>query len=257
MFEISELLLLTGEDIPFPEGQLIVHVPKIREISLLGEDNFFMGCNLLNFSKEKFLSEQDKINLIDRTDFDILMSILNDNSVSEISTSKNMAIMILALLFPDYEIDLQNDNIHFVNSNLQTEGKIDNSNFVNFKQILTKILCIKDLTPEKEFNPAGDLAARIAAKIEAGRKKVAQIKSQNQEKINILSRYISILAVGEQKSINELSNYTIYQLYDEFERYQLKLSYDMYIKQLLAGAKDPEKPQDWMKDLHSNKNKDK
>ena len=81
--------------------------------------------------------------------------------------------------------------------------------------------------------------------------------SQNQEKINILSRYISILAVGEQKSINELSNYTIYQLYDEFERYQLKLSYDMYIKQLLAGAKDPEKPQDWMKDHKTNKNEDK
>ena len=84
---------------------------------MLGEDNFFMGCNLLNFSKEKFLSEQDKINLIDRTDFDILMSILNDKSVSEISKSKNMAIMILALLFPDYEIDLQNDKISFVNSN--------------------------------------------------------------------------------------------------------------------------------------------
>lgn len=257
MFEVSDLLLLTGEDIPFPEGHLIVHVPKIREVSLLGEDNFFIGCNLLNFSKEKFLSEQDKINLIDRTDFDILMSILNDKSVSEISKSKNMAIMILALLFPDYEVDLQNDVIHFVNPNQQTEGKIDNSNFAIFKQILTKILCIKDLSPEKEFNPAGDLAARIAAKIEAGRKKVAQIKNQNQEKINILSRYISILAVGEQKSINELSNYTIYQLYDEFERYQLKLSYDMYIKQLLAGAKDPEKPQDWMKDLHSNKNEDK
>ena len=27
----------------------------------------------------------------------------------------------------------------------------------------------------------------------------------------------------------------------------------MYIKQLLAGAKDPEKPKDWMKDIHSDK----
>lgn len=254
MFEVSDLLLLTGEDIPFPEGHSIIHVPKIREISLLGEDNFFMGCNLLNFSKEKFLSEQDKINLIDKTDFDILMSILNDKSVSEISKSKNMATMILALLFPDYEVDLQNDVIHFVDPNQQTEGKIDNSNFAIFKYILTKIFCIKDLSSEQEYNPAGSLAAKIAAKIEAGRKKAAQTKNQNQEKINILSRYISILAVGEQKSINELSNYTIYQLYDEFERYQLKLSYDMYVKQLLAGAKDPEKPKDWMKDVHSNKN---
>jgi hypothetical protein len=44
----------------------------------------------------------------------------------------------------------------------------------------------------------------------------------------ILSRYISILAVGEGKDINDLMNYTIYQLMDEFNRFELKMHYDSW-----------------------------
>ena len=44
--------------------------------------------------------------------------------------------------------------------------------------------------------------------------------------------------------------YTIYQLFDEFERFNLKTQYDVYFKARIAGAKDLEEPQDWMKDIH-------
>lgn len=46
--------------------------------------------------------------------------------------------------------------------------------------------------------------------------------------MSILSRYISILAVGERKDINDLMNYTIYQLMDEFNRFELKMRYDSW-----------------------------
>ena len=66
----------------------------------------------------------------------------------------------------------------------------------------------------------------------------------------ILSRYVSILAVGEQKNINDLMNYTVYQLFDEFDRFELKEQFDLYIRAQLAGARDLKEVDNWKKDIH-------
>jgi hypothetical protein len=52
--------------------------------------------------------------------------------------------------------------------------------------------------------------------------------------------------------MNALMNYTIYQLFDEFKRYQLKLNWEITLKARLAGAKDVQDAEDWMEDIHSN-----
>ena len=46
--------------------------------------------------------------------------------------------------------------------------------------------------------------------------------------------------------MNELMNYTIYQIKDEFKRFQLKQGYDIYLKAKLAGAQDLEEVENWM-----------
>ena len=48
---MNELLLLSGNDIPFYSAKVNIRQPKIKEIALIGEENFFVGCHLLNFSK--------------------------------------------------------------------------------------------------------------------------------------------------------------------------------------------------------------
>ena len=50
-YDNNDLLFLSGNDIPFIEAQLIIHQPTIKEIGLIGEEVFFTGCQLLNFSK--------------------------------------------------------------------------------------------------------------------------------------------------------------------------------------------------------------
>ena len=76
------------------------------------------------------------------------------------------------------------------------------------------------------------------------------------KKISILSRYASILAVGTQKNLNELMQYTVYQLFDEFQRFQLKVQWDAYIQARMAGAKDLDEVDNWMIDLQDQgKNK--
>ena len=48
---LNELLLLSGNDIPFSEAQVTIHQPTIKEIAYVGEDSFYTGCEFLRFSK--------------------------------------------------------------------------------------------------------------------------------------------------------------------------------------------------------------
>ena len=93
------------------------------------------------------------------------------------------------------------------------------------------------------------MAKRIADKLKKRHQKLAD-KEPN-KKIDIISRYVSILAVGQKKDMNTFFNYTVYQLFDEFKRYQLKEGYDIYIQAKMAGAKDLKEVDDWMADIHS------
>ena len=68
----NELLLLSGENIPFIEAQTIIHQPKLKEISMIGERSFFNGTKFLTFTKN-MLNAEDKTGLEDKTDFDIIM----------------------------------------------------------------------------------------------------------------------------------------------------------------------------------------
>jgi len=52
---IDELLLLSGNDIPFPEARLTIHQPRLREIAYITEQRFWLGCELLKFNKEFLL----------------------------------------------------------------------------------------------------------------------------------------------------------------------------------------------------------
>ena len=54
---ISELTLQAGIDIPFPDAQLIIHPPTIREIGYIGEEAFFTGSQILSFSKDHTKSQ--------------------------------------------------------------------------------------------------------------------------------------------------------------------------------------------------------
>lgn len=100
----NELLLLSGRDIPFIEAGLTIHPLKLNEIALLGEEIFYTGCELLRFSKD-ILETEDKVNLSNYSDFQILMSIMSDNSVA---MQKNISAthMVLDMIFPDYNVNI-------------------------------------------------------------------------------------------------------------------------------------------------------
>ena len=242
---LNDLLLLSGNDIPFPEAQLSIHQPTIKEIAYIGEENFYTGCEFLKFSKDK-LNEEDRIHLESYSNFEVLMSIMREQN-AVVQKNRICVMMVLSMLFPQYNITFEKEAILLKKDN--EEYFINNNNFEEFKKILNIMFCLTGGNGEGEYNPNGEISRRIAEKFNRRHQKLAEEKPA-EHKIAILSRYISILTVGQQKDINSLLQYTIYQLFDEFKRYELKVQYDTYFKARLAGAKDLKEVEDWMKDIH-------
>lgn len=245
---LNDLLLLSGTDIPFHQAQISIHQPTIKEISFIGEEAFFIGCELLNFSKD-ILSTEDKTNLEDRTNFEVFMSIMKDKSLTA-QKGKVSALMVLTLMFPGYEVHIQKDCISLVKED--DVHNIDNKNFEDFKKIIVGMFCLKERgDSNQEYNPGSSRAKELAEKMKKGRQAAAAAKGEAQKKVSLLSRYISILSVGEGKGFDTLLGYTVYQLFDEFNRFELKQKYDIYVQAKMAGAKDLEEVDNWMKDIHS------
>ena len=256
----NELLLLAGSDIPFPEARVTIHQPTLKEIGYIGEKAFFMGCGFLDFSKN-LLNQSDKTRLANYNDFDILMSIII-NSDKAVKNTVESAMLVLSLIFPLYDVSVRKDKVAIILTKDNEEFEINKSNFFIFKKIIVDMFNLKVADSVDKYNPQGDMAERIAEKFKKRHEQLGKLKEEiNLEKgISILSRYASILAVGLQKDLNEIMQYTVYQLYDEFQRFQLKVQWDAYIQARMAGAKDLEEVDNWMidlKDQGKNKNKTK
>ena len=241
--KLDKLILQTGIDIPFPQARLTIHQPKIKEISYIGEVNFHIGSQFLLFDKNKLTSE-DKINLDNQSNFNIFMSVMSSH---DRAVHKTNALMILALLFPEAKLKIEADKILLQLENFSSS--INETNFNEFQDIIAQMFCLGEDQDKDQYNPADDIAKGIAEKLKKRKQKLAERKGQSTENLSIYGRYISILSVGLKKDKNELSNYTIPQLRDEFERFILKQDFDVYLKAKLAGAQDLEEVKNWMEDL--------
>lgn len=243
----NDLLYLSGNDIPFAAARINITQPRIRDIALLGENNFYAGVEFLKFDKD-ILADEDKIKLENHSNFDVLIAIMNEQNIT-IQQQKIQLTMVLALLFPLHSIEIKSDCISLEKDN--EEFRIDRTNFEEFKSIIKHMFCLDGEDSNDDYNPSGAMAKQIAEKLKKRRQKISQAKDGDNKKISILEKYVSILTVGEQKDMNSILNYTVYQLFDELKRYQLKLAWDINLQARMAGAQDLKDAEDWMKDLHS------
>ena len=246
--KLDPLLLFSGNDIPFISCGVTIHHPTIKEIAYLGEDTFFTGYQMLLISKN-ILSQEDKVNLETLTNFDILIAILEERN-AVMQKNRNCIQMVLMLLFPEYEIILKKDVIILKKEN-EEEHFLNSNNFEEFQNILRQMFSFGNTSGvPQDFNPDGPMAARIAEKLKKRHQTLAE-KNSN-DNFDIIGRYISVLSVGLSIDIKTFMDYTIYQLFDQIKRYELKTGYDLYIQGQLAGAQDAKEPEDWMKSIHSD-----
>lgn len=236
------LALICGTDIPVPECQLVLHQPKLEEIAYIGEQVFFAGVQTLCLNKTMFI--EDKLVLMNTTNFQIFMTIMNEKEVRE---KKEAVTQVLTLLLPEYQILFTPNSLIFKKE--ETMITIDEENFDIFQKALREIFCMTDGPMDQQtFNPINNKAKQIADKIMKGRKKAAELKGTSN--ISVFSQYISMLTIGIHIPMLEFTKLTMFQLYDLVERFRLYISWDIDLRSRLAGAKPDERPENWMKNIH-------
>ena len=254
MSKIDSLMLLSGVDIPIPELKVNIHQPTIREIAYVGERTFYHAASVLRVNGEELslrqeLTDEDKSFLLSQTNFQILMSMVNSDN-DEARQIKASLTIFLAILFPKHTIEIEERMIILTAIDGSGMVIVDENGFESLRDVVGEILCLNKSSSE-EFNPANEKAREIAEKIKRGRAKAAaQRGEKSEQEDSILSRYISGLSIGTNSlDINKILGLTLYQLFDQLERYGLYTAYDMSLKAKLAGAKDVEDV-DWLKNIH-------
>lgn len=234
--------LMTGVDLPIPELQLVLHQPTIKEISMIGEQTFFTGIQMLCIKKELYIQNEQYLSQINN--FQLFMSIINEKQVAE---KKQCVEQVLTLLFPQYSVFFTPRSL-IVKVN-EENIMIDEGNFESLQQVLAECFCLKG-SGQEQYNPQSAKAKEIAQKLMKARQKVAALKAEEQ-KGSVFSQYLSVLTVGiGSMSLDDCLNLTMYQLYDLIERYSLYINWDLDIRSRLAGAKGEKPVENWMKQIH-------
>lgn len=234
---------MCGTDIPVPECQLVIHQPRIKEISYIGEQDFFVGAQCLCLNKTMFI--EDKNVLSNTNNFQIFMTIMQEKETKD---KKQSVIEVLQLLFPNYKPLFT--PVSLVLNGSEGSKTIDETNFEVLQEVLRSVFCVNEGPMDQQvFNPADAKAKEIADKLMRGRKRIAEQKAAGNN--SIFSQYLSILTVGlHSMSLQELMDLTMFQLYDLIERFGLYTSWDIDIKSRLAGGKPDKEPDNWMKNIH-------
>lgn len=244
---LSKLILDTAGDIPFKEAQVVIHQPTIKELSMIGgEQAMLIAAETLT----KDYQNLDEVAKMSVTNFDIIMMIMKKNE-----TIKKIVNDILFLLFPDYQIIYTPTSILLQEVTTKTTSIIDQANFEIFANIIYSIFCLEEFWGEgsiQDYNPSGPRAAALVEKFKKKKELLAEMKRQRgdtDENESLLQRYLSILAVGENKDKNILSNYTVFQLIEEYKRFIRKEEFDFTVSAKLAGAQKIKDAKDWMTNI--------
>ena len=238
------LSLICGTDMLIPECNLVAHQPRIKEISFIGESDFFIGAQTLCLHKTMFI--EDKTILDSINNFQIFMTIMLQDETKD---KKANILNVLNLLFPSYKVNVTPNSLLFIKEGVPPIT-VDGNNFEALQEVLRLIFCMHNGPMDQQaFNPANDKAREIAQKLMRGRQRVA---AQNgNSNLSVFSQYMSILTIGlGSMSLQDLTNLTMFQLYDLMERYTLYTAWDLDVRQRLAGGKPEGTPDNWMKNIH-------
>lgn len=252
---MNSLALMAGTDVPVLELQTVIHQPRIKEIALIGEEEYFLALQLLCFNRKVLLASQQAqgaLSLASMNNFQIFMTLVANPQIKDSGKRKGTIEQLFVLFFPGYTAQFLPMGIYFNNATTKHSFVLDERTFDVVQQLLSDVSGLNNTTggQNSNYNPKGNKAAQIAAKLMKGRSEAAKRRGDNKSD-GVLARYVSILTIAlESMSLDDCLNLTVYQLYDLIERYGLYVGWDLDIKSRLAGGKPDNKPDDWMKSLH-------
>ena len=242
----NKLLFFTNNDIPFTSAKIVIHNPTIKEIGLIGETTFRIAVHLILYIPKIIRKSQDNSGLSNKSDFEIFIAIVNNKDQQEVNAKQNF-MSLLFLLFPNFEIKIRERDIQLVKAEEGIVSFIDDTNFLEFQQILSKMFPGTD-SDKNVYIPADSRAQAIANKLMEGKNKKNK-ELENEKDISVYKRYASILSIGLQMDLNTILNYTVEQIETQFQRYILKVKWDAHYAAQLACATGLDEAEDWMSEV--------
>lgn len=236
---VDDLQIISGIDIPIDALGLTIHQPRVKEIAMLGEQNYFIALSIFKMTKENLKIESPEVNN---------WLILQESLKQQIDGVKNVRTLIsnfMQLFFLSKSTLGPRSIIIDAETGLQN---IEPEQFDILQQVVGEIGGASLLVPaEEQFKPANKRAAEIAEKMKKARKKLAAAQGQDKQKSQgFLARYVKAVATVTANSLEEVNNMTLLQLNELMQSYLGWEAYDLEVKSRLAGAKGDDKLVHWI-----------
>lgn len=240
-----------GSDIEIPNYPVKIHQPTINEIAIIGEERFF-SCfgifqlnveevkeDIINSFREEFIEERALISKFD--ELETIYFLLRCDEFF-----KDSFELMFNLIIKDYTMNINEElGVYFIKEDNMI--LLDRELFENIKEIMIEVLIFKKFFATKQYAPTNKKAEEIAQKLKRAKEKINELNKTSEDKnVSLFANIVSILGT-QGYSLSELNNLTIYQLYNQFERFTLYMQYDQGMKAALAGAKV--ELVDWFKEL--------
>lgn len=236
--QVDELQLISGIDIPVAELGLTLHQPRIREIAMLGEQQYFIALSIFRITKENLKIKSDEVNN---------WMVFQESLKQQIDGVKNPRALLtnfLQLFIPHKvmlgprSVIIEPDGGELIN--------VEPEQFDILQDVVGAVGGASLLTPgEEQFKPKNKRAAEIAEKMKKARKKLAALQPKAKSQ-GFLARYVRAVAVATSNSLEDVNNMTLLQLNDVMQTYLAWEAYDLEIRSRLAGAKGDNKLEHWI-----------
>lgn len=230
-------MLVTGIDIPVEAFGITIHQPRVREIAMLGEQNYFIALSIFRMNKKQLhIESPDVTNWM----------IFNESLAQKMEGIKDVRALLSNFLQLFFTTKINIGPRSLIIQNKDQLINIEPEQFDDFQELIGIVGGASLLSGSKEeFNPANRLAAEIAEKMKKARARLAALQPQAKSK-GFLARYIRAVAIATANSLSDVTEMTILQLNSLMQTYLAWEAYDLDVKSRLAGAKNDNKLVHWM-----------
>ena len=262
---------ISGGPVVVSDCNIVVEQPKVKDVLIFGETNFFTALELLSNTDKFFESlKEENPQFKDLNTFQMLLEFLQ---IDESRQLKEDLIIFFSLICPSYSIKFDKNGIKFLVYDEEQKkdlvrGMLNQMTYKNFGETIKEMFSAETALPSDgldynvdENNPQ---AVALAKQLRAGREKAARFKgerSKNKEKASVIGNMCSILSVAFGQTIDVFLNLTLFQLFNTFHRWTLKRQYDMYEQGILLNpwvnkddVKEESIPKDWTEDFYNLSN---
>ncbi len=235
---LDNLQLISGIDLRIDSLNFTLHQPKMFEIAVLGESDYFLALSIFKMSTDTL-----KVPAANITNWMVFKEALGQ----EVPGVKDVPGLITKFLQLFVKEKIMIGPRSLMIQSKDGIANIEPEQFDEFRLYILEVGGSSLLSSnEEEFKPGNKRAAEIAEKMKKARARVAAQKAAENKSDGFLAKYMRSVASVTSHAIGDVTQMTLMQMNDILQTYLAWESYDLEVRSRLAGAKNDDKLEHWM-----------